>query len=372
MSIPKEILEQYAVSARPYLESECAVDWSKYLHMRSWRYVFEINSACNLKCALCHAGNRAGYQYHPGIMNADLMERCLDKIVNENNQATVCAYVNSEPFLHPRLAQCVAAIKRRGLKCEIASNFNIWGDVQGLLDQHPDLFTVSVSGWSQPVYERAHRGGNIEVVKENLYRLAQIVQATGYKGFVGISYHVYKDNMGDEMEQMRVFAKNLGFKFMRSYGRAITMENAVQACREMERRRTGVIRPYQIGKDDLDLNLLLPPVSDDFLDSLERVHFHPAQAQPLYERWPVAPVCLIADLFTEIRHDGRVQLCAWTDDTRLTLGNFLEMSQDDIREARIGHPLCQECLRYRLNLYFHIVDRQQLKTLTGEHGCQID
>lgn len=114
--------------------------------------------------------------------------------------------------------------------------------------------------------------------------------------------------------------------------------------------------PYE-PRPELDLNKILPPGKQEFIEAMQRLQFHPANAKEFYARWPVAPVCAIADVFTEIRHDGRVQLCAWTDDMRLTLGNYLEMSQDQIREARIGHPLCQECLRYRLNLYFHIVDR---------------
>lgn len=344
------------LAARPYLEAQCPVDWSNYIGMRAWRYVLEISSMCNLKCALCHAGNREGYEYRPGIMDMDLLEKILDKIKSENSDATVCAYVNSEPFLHPRLAECIASIKRRGLHCEIATNANYLSNVEAVLATQPDLFTVSASGFTQEVYQRAHRYGNVETVKENIQKLAAAYHAGGYKFPFGISYHMYNDNLGAEIDQMRAFAASLGMMFLTSWGRVICIENTVQALRELDRRAGKEVKPYEIAKDGTDLNQMLPPAKEDFIQSMERLHFHPAKAAEFYARWPASPICLIADVFTEIRWDGRVQLCAWTDDMRLTLGNYLEMSPEQISEARRNHPLCKECLRYRLNLYFHIVD----------------
>lgn len=350
-----EIKEAYRVAELPYLQGQCAVDWSKYIHMRSWRYVLEISSMCNLKCALCHAGNREGYEYKPGIMDMELLEKILDKIKEENPEATVCAYVNSDPFLHPRLADCIASIKRRGLKCEIATNGNYISNIEEVLATQPDLFTVSLSGWTQAVYERAHRYGDIELVKSNIQKLADCYYKAGYKFPFGISYHLYKDNL-HEVEPARAFAQSMGMMFLTSWGRAICIENTVQALRELERRKTGSVAPYEKGPGDQDMNTMLPPAKEDFIQSMERLHFHPERCYEFYDKFPVSPICLMADLFTEIRWDGRVQLCAWTDDMRLTMGNFLDLTPEQRAELRRGHPLCKECLRYRLNLYFHIVE----------------
>jgi len=351
-----EIKAVYELSARPFVESPKGVNWIDYIWLKSWRYVLEINSGCNLNCALCHAGNRSGYNYTPGIMEQALLEKILDKIADENPSAIVCAYVNSEPFLHPRLAECISSIKRRGLLCEISSNLNYMRNVEEVLKAKPNLFTVSVSGFTQPVYERAHKGGDIETVKKNLYELAQIVKKIEYDGVIGISYHMYRDNLGEEKAQMAQLAEQLGFAFWTSWGRAITMENTIQALRQLEEEKTGRKQPYEICQNGMDLNKMLPPASQKFMEGMERLRFHPAKAKEFYARWAVAPLCVIADAFTEIRYDGRVQLCAWTDDMRLTLGNYLEMSQEEISAARRGHPLCKECLRYRTNLYFHILD----------------
>lgn len=350
----QELAAEYALAARPYIEAPGPTP-EAMLNLRSWRYVFEINTACNLKCALCHAGNRHGYEYTPGVMDMSLMEMMLDKIQTENPNAVVCCYVNSEPFLHPHIAQCVASIKRRGFRCEFASNFNYISQVDQVLAAKPDLLTASVSGFTQPVYERAHRGGDIETVKKNIKELAEANTRGNHGVHLGVSYHMYEYNL-HEVDLMRQFTVGLGLQFLLSWGRAITIENTVQALRHLEKLETGRDVPYGPCKNGLNLNTAFPPPSEEFLKFLEQIRFHPKKAMRLYDRWPVPKVCLIADVFTEIRHDGRVQLCAWTDDTRLTIGNFMEMNHYQRTEARLGHPLCAECLRYRLPLYFHIVD----------------
>lgn len=355
---PEELKAAYELSARPYLEAPGPVPASVLTPNRcqSWRYVLEISSMCNLKCALCHAGNRAGYEYHPGVMDMALFERIMDKIKSENPGAVVCCYVNSEPFLHPRLPECVASIKRRGLRCEVSSNLNVMTNLDQTLAAKPDLFTVSVSGWSQAVYERAHKGGDVEAVKRNLKELAEANIRGNHKIFMGVAYHMYEYNLGEEMAQWKTYCESLGLLFMISWARVITIENTVAALRQLEEEKTGEHRPYPIVEGQPDLNAIFPAAKPEFIEAMKQLRFHPERAKDFYARWPVSPVCAIADVFTEIRHDGRVQLCAWTDDMRLTLGNYLEMSQDQISAARRGHPLCAECLHFRLNYYFHITD----------------
>lgn len=350
----KELKSAYDLSKRPYLEAPGPTP-GNLLDTKSWRYVLEINSSCNLQCALCHNGNREGYSYTPGVMDAGLMEKILDKIKSENPAAVVCCYVNSEPFLHPRIAECVQSIKRRGLRCELSSNLNHLQQLDQVLAAKPDLFTASVSGFTQEIYQRSHRGGDVEKVKQNFRTVIEANTRGAFGVHIGMSYHMYEYNL-HEVEPMRAFVEGLGAQFLLSWGRSICIENTVQALRQLEKQKTGRDVAYRLGPGDQDLNTMLPPAKEEFIKSMEQLRFHPEKARMLYERFPVATVCIIADVFTEIRHDGRVQLCAWTDDMRLTLGNYLELTQEQISEARRGHPLCDECLRYRLPLYFHLVD----------------
>src|SRR5574340_584001 len=92
----------YREASRPFYEGGGAIT-KREIEMHSWRYFLEVNSACQLKCPRCTKGNMDGYDHKTGIMDTELMERCIDKIKSENPEAIVFLYGNSEPFLHPRL-----------------------------------------------------------------------------------------------------------------------------------------------------------------------------------------------------------------------------------------------------------------------------
>jgi MoaA/NifB/PqqE/SkfB family radical SAM enzyme len=356
MKLTKELEAAYALSARPYVEATGPIP-ADMLGVKSWRYLIELNTACNLHCALCTVGNREQYQHYHGnqIMDMTLLEYILEKIRFENPNPIICPYGNGEPFLHPQLPEAIAAIRRRGFRCEVATNLNRINRLDDFLRSDPTLVIVSVSGFTQSVYGKNHRGGDIERVKENLRALKEASDRTGGKVAIAVSYHMYEDNL-EELPLMREFVERLGFQFMMSWARTISLENTIQSLRHLDREAGEPVEPYAIGKDGLDLNKEFPPSNPNYEAGMNRLRFHPSKARRLYARWPVSSVCLIADVFTYIRYDGRVQLCAWCDDTRLTLGNYLEMSQEQISEARRGHPMCRECLKYRLNLYYHVAD----------------
>ncbi len=355
-TLSPELKAAYILAARPFIEGDGPIP-EAVLGIKSWRYLIELNTACNLHCALCTVGNRDGYEYFKGngLMDMALLERVLDKMQSENPGAIVCPYGNGEPMLHPQLPECVAAIKRRGFRCEVATNLNHINRLDDFLAAKPDFVILSVSGFTQEVYEKNHRGGNLARFKDNVRLLKEASVRTGDQVAIAISYHMYNDNL-HEVELMKEFTAQFGFQFMLSWARTISMENTIQSLRLLEKQRGGEVPDYPIGKDGLDLNTAFPPSNPEFVKSMERLRVHPQKAWALYQRFTQAPVCIIGDVFTYIRHDGKVQLCAWCDDRRLTLGNYLDMTQEQISEARRGHPLCKECLRYRLNLYYHVVD----------------
>lgn len=355
MEITQNLVKAYADSAKPYQEGGGPIP-PDVLGLKSWRYLIELNTMCNLRCALCTVGNREGYEYDHSnkLMDMGLLEKVLDKVVSENPNAIVCPYGNGEPMLHPQLPECVAAIKRHGLRCEVATNLNHVNRLEEFLAARPDFVIVSVSGFTQEVYGKSHRGGDIERVKENLHRLKDASNKTGAGVAIAVSYHMYRDNL-HELDLMKQFIEPLGFQLLISWARTISLENTIQTLRSLEEKSGTPVQPYPV-VHGVDLNKMFPPSHEAYESAMERLSFHPKNAMVVYARFPVAPVCIIADVFTYIRHDGQVQLCCWCDDRRLTLGNYLDMNQEEMSAARRGHPLCTECLRYRLNLYYHVVD----------------
>lgn len=353
-----ELQAEYDEAAKPFYEGHggggaISIDQTR---LRSWRYFLEINSACNLHCPTCTKGNKEGYDHQNGIMELEMMEKILDKIKSENPNAIVLTYGNSEPFIHPKLPECIRAIKARGLFAQVSSNLNWIRRVPEVLDARPDLIIVSLSGWSQEVYEKGHAGGDIEKVKANMRILADENNARAPSDRIQIlvNYHVYNDN-GHEVAEMSEYAKNLGFSFSTCFARAISMENAIQYCRSKDEEPT----PYEVQEGKPDWNKALPPIGKTYVAAMERLKIDPTKARAMYEQYPVRKVCPVGDMFTFIRHDGKTSLCACVADRRITVGDYLETPMETLSEQRRGHAICQQCQKYRMNLYFHIVDQEK-------------
>jgi MoaA/NifB/PqqE/SkfB family radical SAM enzyme len=228
--------------------------------------------------------------------------------------------------------------------------------VDELLDARPDLIIISLSGFTQDVYVKGHAGGDIEKVKRNMQIVAHANNARPPERRVNIqvNYHVYKDNE-HELPLMKEYAKNLGIGFFTSFARAISMENAIQYCRSHDPEAT----PFEIQEGRPDYNQMLPPAGDTYKAAMERIHIKPTVAREMYAAIPEHKVCPIGSMFTFIRHDGKTEMCACVADRRLTLGDYLETSQEKLTEQRTGHPICQQCTKYKLRYYFHIVDRDK-------------
>lgn len=365
-----ELLQAYAEARRPYLETNSPMPPNALLK-EGWRFVLEINTACNLRCTLCFQGNRKGYLSKPGIMDESLEAKILDKIQTINPTAGICLYGNSEGMLHPQFARSIRAVKSRGLEADISLNLNTLKNVEEVLAAQPSSIVISVSGFTQEVYELAHKGGDIEVVKRNMAELAAARKKTGNRSVVKVHYHVYRDNWGAEYDNMRAFAHSLGFEFISSFARCITLENSLQYLRAKEQRETGAVPEFLPDSHGNVWSDIFPPTTDALETNMKRLCVSPADAVPMYQRFPVPSVCPIGGMITYIRHDGRVQLCAFLADQRLTVGNFLEMTQEQIEATRRGNPICRECLRYRQNMYFHIVDMPAWDRLVADRFPEI-
>lgn len=350
-----ELERAYADASRPFHEGGGAIT-ARETQMRSWRYFLEINSACNLRCPTCTKGNMEGFDHKTGLMDEEMMGRILDKIKSENPEAIVFTYGNSEPFIHPRLPECIAAIKARGLRAEFSTNLNILRRVDETLAARPDFIIISVSGFTQDIYVRGHAGGDVEKVKANMRLLSEANNRANPRISMSVNYHVYNDNE-HEIAPMKAYAESLGIGFFTSLARAISMENAIQYCRAHDPEATA----FEVQDGRPDWNVALPPAGDKYKAAMARVKIRPTDAIGMYQHHPVEPVCPIGagGIFTFIRHDGKTELCACVADRRITLGDYLDTPAEELIVQRTGHAVCKQCIKYRLNLYFMIADREK-------------
>ena len=297
-----------------------------------------------------------GYDHETGIMDSELMERILDKIASENPKALVFTYGNSECFIHPRLPECITAIKQRGLSPQLSTNLNYVQRVQETLAAQPDFIIISLSGFTQDIYVRGHAGGNIDKVKANMKVIGTANQLIKPRIKIAVNYHIYRDNE-HEIEPMREYAKNLGLGFFTSMARAISMENAIQYCRSKDAEAT----PFEVQENQPDWNALLPPVTPTYLAAMDRLKIPPTNAREMYKDYPESDICPVGagGMFTFIRHDGQTSLCACVADRRLKLGDYLDHTPEQLIDQRVGHSFCKQCTKYKTNMYFHLVDREK-------------
>lgn len=337
---------------RPYYESSGPMK-PETPHGCPWFHL-ELDSHCNLKCGLCFAGNSDGYSNTHGRMSLELVERLYDKIQTEHPHPAIRCYGNSEPFLYPWLPEVIASARRRGFYFELSSNLNYVQRLEETMAAGPAYLLIGFSGWTQSTYARTHRGGDIEKVKANMIKVADL--RAKYPIRVLANYHVYTDNRGEEMEAAKTFITNCGFEWVPSPARAISIENTIAYLRHREKSDLGSVPP--MGKDTkgLDWDAILPQPSQNYLEQISRLVFSPEWSRAFYSKWPVPEVCPLKNIGCYIRWDGKVTLCATMSDRRLDIGNYLEMTQQQMSDARHNHPICRECLRYRYNLYCCLVD----------------
>jgi len=170
----------------------------------------DVVGVCNLKCPSCPSGNYEKRINPTGLMELELLERILDKALSECSVGGVGLFNWNEPVLHPKIADLTRAVESRGIPCHLSSNLNKVKDLDALMAANPTGFRISMSGFRQEVYERTHRGGDVEVVKKNMIELARARDAAKATTEIHVLFHRYKTNLSDEQD-LSGFAESLGF-----------------------------------------------------------------------------------------------------------------------------------------------------------------
>ena len=118
----------------------------------------DLVDTCNLKCSDCPVSIYR--PDNPSYMGLGLFHELLTKVKREMpGLSTIRLYNWSEPLLHPHLAKFVNMAADFNLRCHISTNLAVReADLRGLMRSNPSLLIISVSGFTQAVYKRYHRG----------------------------------------------------------------------------------------------------------------------------------------------------------------------------------------------------------------------
>jgi len=157
---------------------------AKRIFVRSLPFFAGMDSCnfCNLRCWFCHANNGEYSISNPKVPKVHNRERCcldLEKyaLVLEAFGETLFS-INltswAEPFLNRNIFTMVSMAKKRNIEVRFSTNPNIKdpGLAQKICECELDALGVSIDGLRQETYEKYRRGGNFEVLIQNLRKIA--------------------------------------------------------------------------------------------------------------------------------------------------------------------------------------------------------
>ncbi len=305
----------------------------------------DIMGACNLRCGSCPQGIPTK-DVPKGAMSLENFYSVINKVKVESPETThIALYSWGDPFLHPRLPEMIDAAHDANFAVALSTNLSIESNIARKLDtvvaRAPEYIKISVSGYTQSVYGQTHQGGSISLVKSNLHLLRYYLdQQENCSTLVDINYHLYQNNLEQDLEKFRALADELGFIFSTTDSLLMPTERVLD-----------LIDGYP---DDeavrLDKDLFLLP-------TLKSIEISAMNTDPLNE-------CPFAVNQLNINSDLTVPVCCtvFGRDETIVSNNFLEDSLTDIMSRKSQVQICKRCISERLpeyNLGYNQLERQQ-------------
>lgn len=299
-------------------------------------FYVDVFGFCNLRCPSCPVGNidDVGGYFTKGLMSPALLDAILAKANRECRVGSISLFNWSEPVLHPELPALIRLVRAYGNRAELSANLNRLPDPDGLMAAAPHLFRVSISGFRQEIYARAHRRGNIEAVKRNMERLAAARDRIGANVAIQVLFHRYRYNRDDEAPA-RAFSEALGFEFSAAWA----MHQPAEKILALLDDPAAAIAPTA---DDHEV---VSSLSIDLRQALARARAVAPNDCRLLERQVVIDVA--GDVFL---------CCGTTNSPRNRIGAYLDFGITEIQARKRAKTLCRACMGHGIHHYLQHQD----------------
>jgi len=316
------------------ISKEDCINYSEYCDCF---FTIDIVGTCNLNCPSC-AQSINTIKNPVGIMSLDDFKKVTEKMLNEVDIVThVSLYSWGEPFLHTQLDLFINHLHELGIAAAVSSHLSIPSStqIQRIVKSAPDYLKVSLSGFYPEVYNTTHTGGNINLVKSNLYKLKYYMEIYKSNIYVDVNYHLYKNNIGKDLDKMQELCDELGFSLSTTYSVVMPIERCID---------------YLEGKPDeatLELSKLLLVDIDEGLE-ITKAH----RNQP----------CRYLTNQININWDRSVPLCCVSFDRQknssIISNDYLQVSLKELTIKKEKHSLCTKCMGFGIPPYQLGVNRK--------------
>lgn len=186
--------------------------------------IIEPTNHCNLKCPWCRDSTgmikehyKGKEEIEKGILNLESINIFL-KDISKTSMIAVF-YLHGEPLLNKKLASYIKQCSDLSLATKISTNGMLLTKERSkeLLLADIDIIKIAVSGFSQDIYSRYHKNGNIETILQNLKDLALENSKKRNKALILVDYIIFPYNTHEE-SIFRIFCKENNILFRTRIG----------------------------------------------------------------------------------------------------------------------------------------------------------
>ena len=272
----------------------------------------DVIDKCNLQCPTCFRGTGA-QKNTQAAMALDKFRAIVAKAVAEG-YPNICLINWTEAFLLKNLDEYVRVVKEFPVDCWISSNLSLPPErylpsIVAALASGIDILFISVSGFTQPVYEINHKRGRVDWIKENLAGIARALRAGQVHTSVWIRYLEWPYNTHEKAPWEELAATyRIGFDAVPAHG-----------------------DPLQ-------------PLPKEYAEYIRRTLANVPPVAAAAELTVPDKVCgLIMDRAAIDAKGDAYLCCAYPNTPELRIGAYTEMTEAEFLLKRQAHPFCTAC-----------------------------
>ncbi|MDC3091844.1 radical SAM protein [Rickettsiales bacterium] len=319
----KRVMNKYSLNS---------IEHQSFQREESPYFTVDILSSCNLKCLSCPHSLENKDDAPKGSMNLETTKQVIDKIKKESPDTThISLYSWGEPLIHPKVDEIVNYIHEKGIAVSLSSNLSIKFNEDKLIriiKSNPEYLKISVSGFYPLAYNSTHQGGNIDLVKSNLYKIRKLMNQYNSHTLIDINYHLYRNNNDKNLKKFKELAEKLGFILSTTYALVMPFERVIN---KLEGKPD-----YQTSQ--LEKNLLVGIEEGIEISSLN-----------IEEK----SSCPFRENQVNINADLSVPVCCivFNKSQNIVSNNFLDSSLGEISNNKKNITTCKKCMSLRLPEY---------------------
>lgn len=311
-------------------------------------YTIDVVGSCNLRCPTCAHG-ASGMESQMGMMLFEDFTEVVEKAMRESEVIShISLYSWGEPLLHKDLDKMITFLHEKGIAVAISSNLSIknFENIEKMIKAKPDYLKISLSGFYQNAYNDTHTGGDIRLVKSNLYKIRYLMDKIDSSTLVDVNYHLYKNNSSTNLQKMEALCEELNFSLSTTYSLIMPLERVLTHCRKQDTPEI----------DTLNAKLLVDMDEGISASAGIAIRECPFKQNQVNINWDLSvPVCCLVY--------NRNQ-------NTIVAKNYLQSTLGQINAQKSKVDLCTECLHFGLPAYNMGLNKENWKRIADSKECK--